>query len=184
MARVQYVDPEHATGRPKELLDAVEAKLGVTPNMMKAMAGSAVLEGYLGLSGALGVGRLRAAVAERIALAVSESNGCSYCLSVHSHLAENVVRVQPADIHAARHYKSADPKAAAALKFAEALVWKRGAVSDGDIQAARDAGLSDAEIAEVVGHVAVNVLTNYFNKAFEIDVDFPQVHPHEHAAAA
>ena len=45
MARIPYIDPDQADGKPKELLDAVQVKLGTTPNMMKAMAGSAVLEG-------------------------------------------------------------------------------------------------------------------------------------------
>jgi len=39
----------------------------------------------------------------------------------------------------------------------------------------RQAGLSDGEIAEVVAHVALNVFTNYFNKAAEVDIDFPRV---------
>ncbi len=56
-------------------------------------------------------------------------------------------------------------------------------MNEGDIDAAQSAGLSDAELAEIVGHVAVNVLTNYFNRAFAIDVDFPVVEPHVEAAA-
>ena len=66
MARISYIDPATATGRQKTLLDDVHRRLGATPNMMKAMAGSAVLEGYLGLAGALAVGSIRPAVAERI----------------------------------------------------------------------------------------------------------------------
>ena len=54
--------------------------------------------------------------------------------------------------------------------------------SENDIQAARDAGLTDAELGDVVGHVALNVLTNYFNRAFDVDIDFPVVEPHEHVA--
>jgi AhpD family alkylhydroperoxidase len=53
-----------------------------------------------------------------------------------------------------------------------------------DIEAAREAGLTDEELGDIVGHVAVNVLTNYFNKAFDVEVDFPVVEPHVHAAAA
>ncbi len=106
MARIPYINPAQADGKPKELLDAVQAKLGTTPNMMKAMAGSPPLEGYLGLSGALGAGSIRPAVAERIALAVAESNECSYCLSAHSYLAEHVAKINAADIEQARQYRS------------------------------------------------------------------------------
>jgi uncharacterized peroxidase-related enzyme len=184
MARIPYVDPNEASGRPKELLDAVQAKLGATPNMMKAMAGSALLEGYLGLSGALGGGKIGAAAAERVALAVAESNECSYCLSAHSYLAEHVAKLDAAEIDAARNYDSTDPKSDAVLRFAKAVVSGRGEVTNNDLEAARQAGLSDAELAEIVGHVAVNVLTNYFNKAFAIDVDFPVVVPGSQAAVA
>jgi AhpD family alkylhydroperoxidase len=183
MARIPYVDPAHAAGKQKQLLDGVQASLGTVPNMVKAMAGSAVLEGYLGLSGALGAGRIPPAVAERIALAVAESNECSYCLSAHSYLAKHVARIDAAAIEQARQYHSDEPKARAVLTFAEAVLRTRGGVDAGDLDAARSAGLSDAELAEIVGHVAVNVLTNYFNRAFATDVDFPVVEPRAQAAA-
>jgi hypothetical protein len=38
----------------------------------------------------------------------------------------------------------------------------------------RQAGYGDAEIAEIVGHVPLNVLTNYFNTVAQIEVDFPR----------
>jgi alkylhydroperoxidase family enzyme len=51
----------------------------------------------------------------------------------------------------------------------------RGNVSDEDLSAARAAGLSDAQIVEVVASVALNVLTNYFNNLAETVIDFPKV---------
>ena len=79
-------------------------------------------------------------------------------------------------------FTSSDPKAAALLAFAEAVLRTKGGVDGADIAAAREAGLSDAELGDVVGHVAVNVLTNYFNRAFEVEVDFPLVEPSLQAA--
>ena len=57
-------------------------------------------------------------------------------------------------------------------------------MSDRHVAAAREAGLTDAELSDIVGHVALNVLTNYFNKAFDVEVDFPVVEPQQYAAAA
>jgi hypothetical protein len=34
-------------------------------------------------------------------------------------------------------------------------------------------GVTDAEIAEIVGHVALNVLTNYFNVLADVEIDWP-----------
>jgi alkylhydroperoxidase family enzyme len=48
MSRFHAVDPSTATGKSKELLDAVKGKLGMVPNMTRVMASSpAVLESYL-----------------------------------------------------------------------------------------------------------------------------------------
>jgi AhpD family alkylhydroperoxidase len=183
MSRIEPVDYSGAEGRPKELLDAVNGLLGATPNMTTTMARSAVLDGWLGLSGALRKGSISAANGERIALGVAEANECAYCLSVHSYLGANVVKLDPEELEQARRFQSSDPKVAAILAFAEAVVRTKGGVSDSDGQAAREAGLTDAELSDVVGHVAVNVLTNYFNRAFDVELDFPLVEPHQHVTA-
>ncbi len=87
MPRLNAVDPARATGKAKDFLDAVKAKLGLTPNMMRTMAGSpAVLEGYLSFGTALGGGSLPPGLREQIALAVAEANRCDYCLSAHTAL--------------------------------------------------------------------------------------------------
>jgi uncharacterized peroxidase-related enzyme len=184
MSRITPVDYDTATGEQKALLDAVRSTLGATPNMTTTMARSAVLEAWLNLNGALRTGSIGTADAERIALGVAEANECSYCLSAHTYLGANVARLDDVELRRARHFESADPKSAAILAFAQAVVSTRGGVSDRDIEAAREAGLTDAELSDIVGHVAVNVLTNYFNKAFDVEVDFAVVEPHGHAAAA
>jgi uncharacterized peroxidase-related enzyme len=183
MPRVIPVDPATAEGRTKELLDSVEASLGATPNMTTTMARSAVLDGWLGLSGALRRGSIRAADAERIAIAVAQANDCSYCLSAHTYLGTNVARLDGAEIERARSFESTDPKSAAILDFAEAVLRTTGGVSTEDVETAREAGLTDAELGDIVGHVAVNVLTNLFNRTFAVDVDFPVVEPRQHATA-
>ena len=180
MTGLPLIDPKQADGAAAELLAAVQQALGVTPNMTKAMANSpAVLKGYLELSGALAGGALPAPVREQIALHVAELNGCDYCLSAHTYVATHVAGLDEADAAAARDGKASEPKADAALSLAGAVVRTRGAVTDDDLTAARRAGLSDAEIAEVLGHVALNVFTNYFNKAAAVDIDSPVV---RHAA--
>jgi len=176
MANLPLIDPTTAAGPAAELLASVRRALGVTPNMTKAMANSpAVLKGYLELSGALGAGVLPAATRERIALAVAQGNSCAYCLSAHTYLAENIAHLDHDEIASARKAGSADPKIAALLTFAAAVNDNRGAVTRDELDAVRAGGASDEEIAETIGHVALNVLTNYFNKAVDVDIDFPAV---------
>ncbi|MEO6298768.1 MAG: peroxidase-related enzyme [Paracoccaceae bacterium] len=163
-----------APPKSQPLLEAVQKQLGMVPNLFRVVANSpAALEGYLGLSGALAKGSLPAASRERIALAVAEVNGCRYCLSAHSYLGENLAKLDAAEILANRHGTSRDPKAAAAVAFAMAVTKVRGHVTDDDLRAVRLAGYDDAQITEIVLHVALNTLTNYINEVALTEIDFP-----------
>src|SRR5579863_8006509 len=177
MARLPIVDPSTSTGKAHDLLAAVGKKLGLVPNMTRVMANSpAVLEAYIGFSGALDGASLNAKIRERIALGTAEVNQCEYCLSAHSTIGK-LVGLNENEILDSRGGRSADSKATAALQFSRQLVEKRGAVSEADIDAGRKSGLTEGEIAEVVALTALNIFTNYFNTAFQVDVDFPKVSP-------
>ena len=102
--------------------------MGRVPNLMKAMANSpAVLEGYLGFSGALAHGTLDPKLRERIAIATAESNGCGYCLAAHSLLGK-LAGLDEDERLANRRGHSHDARADAALKFARTLL-ESGAAS-------------------------------------------------------
>jgi uncharacterized peroxidase-related enzyme len=158
------------------LLHAVDKQIGSVPNLFRLVATSPqALEGYLGLSGALGKGALPAATRERIALAVADVNGCDYCLSAHSYLGKTLARLDDAEIAANRNGGSNDAKADAAVRFAAKVARTRGHISDSDFDAVKTAGYSDAQIIEIVQHVALNSWTNYVNNVFETEIDFPVV---------
>ncbi|PRX54897.1 carboxymuconolactone decarboxylase family protein [Flagellimonas meridianipacifica] len=176
MTRLNALNPEVATGKTKELFNGIQSKLGMVPNMMRTMGNSsAVLEGYLNLSGALGKGSLGSKLGELIALTVAEANQCNYCLSAHSFIGEKLVRIDADSLEQAREGKNRDTKIQAALAFAQVLVAKRGQVSDEDIEAVKAAGYTEGEVGEIVAHVALNVFTNYFNNTADTVIDFPVV---------
>ncbi|MFI1585532.1 carboxymuconolactone decarboxylase family protein [Embleya sp. NPDC020630] len=178
MTGFPLIDPATATGKAAQLLADVHKSLGVTPNMTKAMANSpALLQGYLALSGALGGGVLPAGVRERLALTTAEYNGCEYCLSAHTYIGTNIANVDAAELDAARDAKSTEPHTAALLALSDAVARGRGTVDDSVLRDAREAGATDAEIGEVVGHIALNVLTNYFNILAQVANDWPVVTP-------
>jgi uncharacterized peroxidase-related enzyme len=176
MARLTALNPDQATGKVKDLFTAIQGKLGVVPNMMRTMGNSpAFLESYLNLSGALGGGTLGAKTGELIALAVAESNACDYCLAAHTYIGANLVHIDATTLTAARDGNASDPKTDAILKFSKILVTKKGLVSDEDVATLRKSGVTEGEIGEIVGHVALNILTNYFNNTAKTDNDFPAV---------
>jgi uncharacterized peroxidase-related enzyme len=183
MSRLPLVNPKDAQGKVHDLFEAVRAKVGRVPNMMKAMANSpAVLEGYLGLAGALAEGSLDPKLRERIAIESAETNTCGYCLAAHS-LAGRLAGLDDEERLANRRGHSLDPKADVAVGFARSVLDNRGQMTVEEFGRLKEAGYTDGEIAEIIALVALNVLTNYFNVATETPLDFPAVGPLESASA-
>ena len=177
MSRLTLIDPEQAEGKQKELLDNVQKRLGMTPNLVRVFANSpAVLQGYLGLNEALTKGALGAKVSEQIALAVAQTNGCEYCQAAHSAVGK-MLGLNRDEILDARQGTSSDSRVDAALQFANSVVEKRGWVSDEDLENIRSAGYNDGEIAEITAHVVLNIFRNYFNHIAETPIDFPKADP-------
>lgn len=175
MCRISPIDPNAVTAVPAEVLDAVRAKFGMVPMMARTMAQSpAVLRGWSALDAALAEGELGARLGELIALAVAQANASAYCLAAHNALGE-IAGLSPQEVVEARRGQAADPKEAAAIHLALAILETRGGVSDEVLCRSRDAGLSEAEVSEVSAHVALNVLTNYFTRLADPEVDFPRV---------
>ncbi|MBI1207597.1 MAG: carboxymuconolactone decarboxylase family protein [Azospirillum sp.] len=165
-----------APAASQPMLEAVKKQLGVVPNLFRLVATSpAALEGYLGLSGALSKDHLPPQTRERIALAVAEINGCDYCLSAHTYLGKNLAKLDDAEITANRSGASNDPKADAAVRFAAKVARARGHVGEDDLRAVKLAGYDDAQVIEIVLHVALNTWTNYINEVAKTDIDFPVV---------
>jgi uncharacterized peroxidase-related enzyme len=175
---------ETAPEGAQPLLQAVKKQLGVVPNMFRVIGNSpAALEGYLGLHGALAKGALEPATRERIALAIAEVNACDYCLSAHTYLGKRS-KLSETEIAANRDGGSTEAKADAAVRFAVKLAQSRGHVSEDDLQAVKQAGYSDAQVIEIVLHVALNTLTNYINETVKTEIDFPVVIAKAHQQAA
>ena len=176
MSRIPTPEIDNAPEASKALLEGVKKQLGSVPNMFRLVANSPeVLNGQLAFSAAVNGGKLDAATRERIALAVAEINGCNYCLSAHSYIGKAFKLLDEGEIDAARRGKSADARAEAALVLATELVKQRGKVGEAQIAAAKLAGFSDAEILEIIAHVAYNTFTNYVNSALDTEIDFPRL---------
>jgi uncharacterized peroxidase-related enzyme len=175
MPRLKAIEPDQATGHAKQLLDAVNEKFGMVPNLARTLANSpAALEGYLAFGAALEGGVLPAKLREQISLTVSEANGCGYCVAAHCAVGKSV-GLSDSELNDARQSSSPDSAVDAALHFARQLVENRGWVDDEEVNRVRRAGFGDAEIAEIVAVVAWKTFANYFNHVAGTEVDFPAV---------
>ena len=173
--RIENITIDTAQGEAKELLSGAKKGIGMVPNLYGVFANSpAVLKGYLLLNDALSHGVLSAGQRDQIALAVAEKNRCQYCLSAHTLMGKHA-GLSPTDIAESRKGHAEDAQTRGILTLAVALVNHKGQVGPTELIAAREAGLSDAQIVETVAHVALNVFTNYTNNLSGTTIDFPLV---------
>ena len=173
MSRIPVVTQPNA--EQQALLDAIQAQLGMVPNFLKVFAHSPVaLKAFLGLFGIATAGALDPQTRERIALALAQQNACEYCLSAHTALGQQA-GLGAAEMAVNRAGASQDAKAAAAVRFARALVEHMGEVTTAELQEVRAAGYGEAEIVEIITHVGMNLLTNILGKASRLEIDFPRI---------
>jgi len=177
MARSAVLKPDQVPAESQPTLGAFTKNIGFTPNMMATFAQSPIaFNAWATLLGNLSKA-LDVKTRDSIGLAVSEVNGCNYCLTVHSFTAQHMAKLPAEEIILARKGHATDPKRDAAVQFARKVVATRGQVSDADLKAVREAGYTDANVMEIIALVAMYSLTNLFNNVFDPEKDFPAVAP-------
>lgn len=175
MSRLNSVTPESADKKAGELLANIKGKFGRVPNVFSLMGNSgAALDAYLKFSEALSTGILDAKLRELIAVSVAESNECEYCLCAHTAIGKSV-GLSEQELALVREHRSEDPKVDACLRFVRSMVVNRARMTESEVAELKSAGFNDAEIAEIIANVGLNLYTNYFNHVAEPEIDFPRV---------
>ena len=173
MPRIDTVSIEAAPEASKPILENIKSAFGKVPNIFGSVAHSpAALKALMGMFGALDEGSLAGKAHEAIALRVGQTHHCNYCLAAHSGKAK-MAGASEEETLAFRKGTSDDAMIQAILKLVDAVVAKRGELTDADVKAARDAGITDAQLLEIVAIVVCNTFTNYINHLVQTEVDFP-----------
>ena len=175
MSRLSIPALDAVPAASKPILDAVNKQLGVVPNMFRLFATSPAALTALTSLDAANARALDLKTREGIALAVAQVNGCDYCLSAHTYIGLNMVKISPEEATLNRKGTSGNSKTAAALQFAAKVAQARGQVGSDDLAAVRAAGFTEAQIVEIVSVVAQNFLTNLLNNVAQTDIDFPVI---------
>ncbi|MEM5384021.1 carboxymuconolactone decarboxylase family protein [Paraburkholderia phymatum] len=176
MSRIDI--PSHDETAPSSLqplFHFVSKHFGFVPDIYRLLSLSphsltGLIEMQVALSRTLDV-RTR----ERIALAVSEVNGCHYCISAHSYLGRYFAKLKPEEIALNRVGRSLDPKAEAAVKFAREVSMSRGKIERSELSILRAAGYTGAQIVEIIALCAQFSLTSLLANVFDIRPDFPKM---------
>jgi uncharacterized peroxidase-related enzyme len=166
--------PETADGPAAAILAAARDQLGFVPNMYAVMANlPAVLEHYTSAYAAFrGTAGFSPTEQETVLLAISQANGCHYCVAAHSMLADKVAGM-PADALAALRDGAdpADPKLGALARFARQMTVRRGSVERADVEAFLAAGYAEQHVLGIVLAIECKVFSNYTNHLARTDID-------------
>jgi AhpD family alkylhydroperoxidase len=177
MSRIPLHTVQDAPEDSRQALASLALPNGKVFNIFGHMAASpAVLHGFLALKSVVGQhATLDARTQEAIALVVGHENDCDYCQAAHTVTArqtgltaEQILAIRSGDV-------SFDPKLGALLDVVREAVEQVGVVSDVNWKTAQEAGWSDAELAELPLHIALNAYTNTFNRWAGTELDFPAV---------
>jgi uncharacterized peroxidase-related enzyme len=153
---------ETAPEGSKEILDCAQKSLGFIPNLYGIMAEApTALKAYNGLSGNFEKSSFTATEKQIVLLATSYVNGCNYCMAVHSTIGQ-MYKVSQDVIDALRNNKPiADAKLEELRNFANAVVEKRGWVTQKEIDRFLSAGYSKGQLLEVIVGITQKTLSNY-----------------------
>jgi uncharacterized peroxidase-related enzyme len=174
MPRIPSVHLATASEKVRPLFEGLKKKLGTVPNLFATIGQSPeALQALLGATEALGHGALSGREVEQVNLLTSELNGCAYCISAHGALGK-LAGLSPDDIEAARAGRGANTREQAILALVQRVVRTGGAGAGTDLTRAREAGLSDAEVIEVLAHIALKTFTNAVGILAQTDIDFPK----------
>lgn len=174
VTRISHVGDDEASERVRAIFGAAEDQFGLVPNVARTMGHSdAVADGFVGTEGELfGTGELGHELLEKVGVAVSASNDCSYCVDAHSlSLLRNVdATEEEIDAITTGQFEELPEREAIATAFAAAAADDPQAV-DEELYEDLTEEFSDAEITEIVGTAALFEGINLFADALEVDPD-------------
>lgn len=165
---------DSADGRGRAVLEKAKAQVGFIPNMYARMVNSpGLLETYLdGYAAFRNESGFTPAEQEVVFLVISRENGCEYCVSAHSMLADMKSGLAPQVTDAIRDGSPIDDgKLAALADFTRTVFHSRGLPSRAAVEAFLSAGYSERQVLEIVLAIAVKTLSNYANHLFHTPLD-------------
>lgn len=160
------------------LFDQLKKAVGFVPNIYSLMAYSeTALDTYLKFENA--PNSFSKKEVELIKLAVSQENGCQYCLSAHTLFGKMNGFSEEQILEIRSGSASFSSKLHALVNITKEITAKKGDTTDEAVQNFFDAGYTRGALVELVQLVAVMVVTNYLHNLTKVPIDFelaPSLH--------
>lgn len=170
---LKAIDVESAPAGSKEILQASLVQLGRIPNMYALMANSpGILKTYrLGYDAFRSESGFTKAEQEVVFLAISRFHDCTYCVAVHSVIAD-MNRVDPEVTDAIRNGDSIkDEKLESLRVFTTVMLTTRGRPQPNDLSQFLVSGFTELQVLEIILAIAVKTISNYSNHLFDTELD-------------
>jgi uncharacterized peroxidase-related enzyme len=171
IARLHVPDDEHVPDEVKELWAKPLERLGFVPNVLRifALRPQHLLAWWAHYDELLrGESGLTKAQREMIAVVVSATNRCHYCIVSHTaalrKLTEDPVLVD--QLATGYKYAQLDQRERAMLDFAVKLTQASDHCTEDDVEALREAGWTDEDIFDIAEVAAMFNFTNRLANAF------------------
>ena len=168
----------------RDTLEATAKKYGFLPNLFGVLAESpAAVQAYAGINKALEHSGLSPVEQQIVALTVSATNDCAYCVGAHSAVAK-MVRMPDEILAELREQRPlSDRKLNALRTLVMSILHYRGWVPEQDLEYFIAAGYTPRHLLDVLTIVALKTLSNYVNHIAHTPLD-PQFAPQAWKAQA
>jgi AhpD family alkylhydroperoxidase len=174
MKKLSALKKEQASPESVQLFNSIEKAFGMLPNIYAVIGNSAnALGSYLTFSDAQSKGSFNAKEREAIFLAVSQENGCNYCLSAHTAVAMMNGFSEPETLQL-RAGTIQDKKLNVLTRLARSITFNRGRADEQLINEFFDAGFEAKALVDLVAIVIEKSFTNYIGRLSQPEIDFPK----------
>lgn len=177
MKKLSALTKEQATEQSRNIFGNIEKNLGMLPNIYAVIGNSSnALSSYLTFVEAQKNGSFNAKEREAISLAVSEENGCNYCLSAHTVMAKmsGITHEETINLRAGT---SNNRKLNILTNLSKSITANRGRVDEGLLNTFFELGYNETALVDLVALVTEKTFSNYIGRLARPEIDFPNAEP-------
>ena len=180
--KFQVHTKETAPEASRETLEATGKKYGFVPNLFGVLAESpTAVQAYAAINKALEQSALSPVEQQVVALTVSATNDCAYCVGAHCAVAQMVHMPEGILLELRDQQPLSDRKLNALRTLVLSMMRHRGWVPEEDLEHFVAAGYTRRHVLDVITLLALKTLSNYANHIAQTPLD-PQFASHAWSA--
>ncbi len=156
----------------RNILEVIAKKYGFVPNLFGVLAESpTAVQAYAATNTALELSALSPVEQQVVALTVSATNDCTYCVGAHSAIAQMVHMPKTTLAELREQRPLTDRKLEALRTLTLSILSRRGWVSEDELEHVVAAGYTQRHVLDVLTIVSLKIFSNYVNHIAHTPLD-------------